>query len=164
MSRYLSGVSTVVVILFILIAVAALVLGNKHYKNMAAEESPDQVLSEQRREQAEEDAPHQRQRESALSPKQLDELKQTLVNKAMLDVKSAFPDQDDVKLKIDNVQLDVRFGGSSQDVVCGNVNVKNKPNGHTDLIRFVWNSNEPVEIESEDDKARFQLAWSLFCH
>ncbi|MDD5388742.1 MAG: hypothetical protein PHD37_05325 [Gallionellaceae bacterium] len=159
MSRYLSGVSTVVVILFILIAVAALVLGNKYYKNTGAEESPDQVLSEQRRERAEEDAPHQRQRESAMSPKQLDEFKQTLVKKAMLDVKSAFPDQGDAKLKIDNVQLDVGFGGSRQDVVCGNINVKNK----SGLTRFVWNSNEPVEIESEDDKARFQLAWSLFC-
>ncbi len=163
MRKYLSGMSTVVIVILILCAVVALVVGNKYYKHMATEKAPEQVLSGQRGEQAEEDASRQRQRESAMSPKQLDEFKQTLVNKAMLDVKSAFPDQDDAKLNIDKVKLDVSFGGSRQDVVCGNINVKNKSNGHAGLTRFVWNSNEPVELEGEDNKALFQLAWSLFC-
>jgi len=163
MRKYLSGVSAVVIMILIFVAVAALVLGYKYYQHEAAEETPEQAFSEQQREQIGEEMPPQQQRESAMSPKQSDELKQTLASKAMLDLKSTFPDIDNTKINIDNIQLDVRFGGSKQDVVCGNINAQSESKGHAGLTRFVWNSNEPVEIESDDNKARFQLAWSLFC-
>lgn len=163
MRKYISGVSAVVVMILIFIAVAALVIGNKYYQHDAADETPEQAISEQQREQIGEEAPHQQQRESAMSPKQSDELKQSLASKAILDLKSDFPDMDNAKISIDNIQLGVHFGGSKQDVVCGNINAKSESKGHAGITRFVWNSNEPIEIESDDNKARFQLAWSLFC-
>ncbi len=163
MRKYLSGVSAVVIMLLIFVAVAALILGNKYYNHSATEKPPEHALLGREIEQAGEETSHQQQREEAMSPKQSDELKQTLKNKAMLDIKSAFPDLDNAQFNIDNVQLDIRFGGSKQDVVCGNISSKKSFNGNAGLTRFVWNSNEPVELESEDNKAHFQLAWSLFC-
>lgn len=154
-----SGLSAIVVMLLILAALAAIFIGSKYYNPATIEETPEQALSDQQREQTAEETPHQ----SAMSPKQSDELKQTLKSKAILDVKNAFPDHDNAKVNIDNIQLGIRFGGSKQDVVCGNVSAKSPANGHSGLTRFVWNSNEPLELESEDNKARFQLAWSLFC-
>lgn len=164
MPKYLSGMSTVVVVLLILGVVAALIIGNEFYKSSTEKQATSQTtLEPQGISTIEEDyRPHQQETKS--QGKEVDEsTKQDLINKAILGVKSSLTDADDAKFKIDSVRLDVHHGGSREDVVCGRVNANNKPDARAGETRFVWHSSEEVEMESEDGKALFQLAWSLFC-
>ncbi|MBU1666588.1 MAG: hypothetical protein KKG92_14505 [Gammaproteobacteria bacterium] len=164
MPKYLSGASVVAIVLLILGVIATLVIGNEFYKRSTGQQTTEQTALGPQEMPTEEENYRPQQQETEMPVRRIDEsTKQALVDKAILDIKSAFPDSDSAKFKIDSVRLDVRSGGATEDVVCGNVDAKNKPAGRVGVSRFVWHSSEEVEMEGEDNKALFQLAWSLFC-
>ncbi|MDP2433182.1 MAG: hypothetical protein Q8O33_14310 [Pseudomonadota bacterium] len=164
MSKYPSGASAIVVVFLILGVVAALVIGNVLYKNSTTKQATNQTELEPQEALAYEENNRPQQQEIEMRAKPADEsTKQVLTDQAMLDIKGSLLDPDGAKFEINTVRFDVRHAGSREDVVCGNVSANKNPDGKARPARFVWHSSGEIEMEGEDNKALFQLAWSLFC-
>lgn len=164
MFKYLSGSSRVSIVLLVLGFIVALVVGNQFYKRSIDQRATDKTVMGSREIPVEEGHYRPQQQETEMPVRRIDEsTKQALTDKAINDVKNSFPDSESAKFKIDNVRFDVRSAGATEDVVCGNIDGKKQPAGQVGSRRFVWHSSEEVEMEGEDNKALFQLAWSLFC-
>lgn len=164
MFKYQTGLSTTGIVLLVVGIIAALFAGNALYKNLGSDDGANQEYSGQPERSTEDSDSRQQQMEPPRPPTQADgSTKQALIDKAKLGMKASFDIPDNAGFNIDIVLLDVPYGGSRQDVVCGTIKTENKSDTQSGPARFVWRSSEPAELEDDGNKALFQLAWSLFC-